>query len=84
MAGHPHPKRKLIRRLLVHGICPFEDEIKPPCANLQSELFNEHSFKVFLYNYSAFSKTKREPQRRLEKGAPSLTISTVRLCRLGA
>ena len=32
MAGHPHPKRKLIRRLLLHGICLFEDEIKPPSA----------------------------------------------------
>ena len=31
-AGHPHPKRKLIRRLLLHGICLFEDKIKPPSA----------------------------------------------------
>ena len=39
MAGHPHPKRKLIRRLLVHGICPFEDEMKPPSALLAERTF---------------------------------------------
>ena len=61
-AGHPHPKRKLIRRLLVHGICPFEDEIKPPSALLAERTFNAHLFEAYLYNYSAFSKTEHEPQ----------------------
>ncbi len=43
-------------------MCNFEDEMKPPSANLQSGLFNEHSFKVFLYYYFALSKTNHEPQ----------------------
>ncbi len=43
-------------------MCNFEDEIEPPSANLQSGLLNVHSFKAFLYNYSALSQTEHEPQ----------------------
>ena len=45
---------------------------------------NEHLFNVFLYNYSAFSKTEHEPQGGEKSERRSSTISTVRLCRLGA
>ncbi len=45
-------------------MCLFAEEMKPPSANLQNGLFNEHSFKVFLYNYAALSKTEHEPQWR--------------------
>ena len=38
-------------------MCLFADEMKPPSANLQSGLLNVHSFKAFLYNYSALSQT---------------------------
>ena len=62
MAGHPHPKRKLVRSLLVNGMCDFEDEVKTAVRELAERTFDEHSFKVFLYNYSAFSKTEHEPQ----------------------
>ena len=43
-------------------MCDFEDEIKPPSANLQSGLFNIHSFKAYLLTEFVNSKTEREPQ----------------------
>ena len=48
--------RTLIRRLLVHGICNFEDGIKTAVRELVERTFNEHSFKAYLYNYSALSQ----------------------------
>ena len=54
--------RTLIRRLLVHGICNFEDGIKTAVRELVERTFNEHSFKAYLYNYSALSQTEHEPQ----------------------
>ena len=38
-------------------MCDFEDEIKPPSANLQSGLFNIHSFKAYLLTEFVNSKT---------------------------
>ncbi len=54
--------RTLIRRLLVHGICNFEDGIKTAVRELVERTFNEHSFKAYSYNYSALSQTEHEPQ----------------------
>ena len=68
-AGHPHPKRKLIRSVLINGICLFEDEMKPPSALLAERTFNVHLFKAFLYNYSVLSKTEHEPQGGEEANA---------------
>ena len=56
--------RKLVRRLLVHGMCLFEDEIKTAVRELAERTSNGHSFEAYLYNYSAFSQTEHEPQRR--------------------
>ena len=61
-AGHPHPKRKLVRRLLINGMCNFEDEIKTAVRDYIADFFNAHLFKAFLYNYSALSQTEHEPQ----------------------
>ena len=61
-AGHPHPKRKLIRSLLIHGMCSFEDVIKNAIRELAERTYNEHLFKAFLYDYFALSKTEHEPQ----------------------
>ena len=76
--------RTLIRRLLVHGICNFEDGIKTAVRELVERTFNEHSFKAYLYNYSALSQTEHEPQGGEKSERRSSTISTVRLCRSGA
>ena len=62
MAGHPHPKRKLVRRLLINGMRDFEDKIKTAVRDYIADFFNAHLFKAFLYNYSALSQTKHEPQ----------------------
>ena len=43
-------------------MCDFEDEVKTTVRELAERTFDEHSFKVFLYNYSTFSKTEHEPQ----------------------
>ena len=32
MAGHPHPKRKLVRSLLANGMCDFEDGTRAATA----------------------------------------------------
>ena len=61
-AGHPHPKRKLVRRLLINGMCNFEDEIKTTVRDYIADFFNAHLFKAFLYNYSVLSQTEHEPQ----------------------
>ena len=65
-------------------MCDFEDEVKTTVRELAERTFDEHSFKVFLYNYSTFSKTEHEPQGGEKSERRSSTISTVRLCRLGA
>ncbi len=60
----PHPKRTLIRRLLIHGMCDFKDEIKTAVRELAERTFNGHLFKAYLLTVCAYSKTKHEPQRR--------------------
>ena len=45
-------------------MCDFENEIKTAVRDYIADFFNAHSFKAFLYNYSAFLKTEHEPQRR--------------------
>ena len=59
----PHtPKRKIVRRLLVHGMCDFENEIKTAVRDYIADFFNAHSFKAFLLTVCAYSKTEHEPQ----------------------
>ena len=59
----PHtPKRKIVRRLLVHGMCDFENEIKTAVRDYIADFFNAHSFKAFLLTVYAYSKTEHEPQ----------------------
>ena len=55
-------KWKLIRSLLVHEICNFEDEIKTVVRELAERTFNENSYEAFLYYYPTHSKTEHEPQ----------------------
>ena len=55
-------KCSLVRSVLINGMCDFEDEVKTTVRELAERTFDEHSFKVFLYNYSTFSKTEHEPQ----------------------
>ena len=76
--------RTLIRRLLVHGICNFEDGIKTAVRELVERTFNGHLFKAYLLTVCAYSKTKHEPQGGEKSERRSSTISNVRLCRLGA
>lgn len=54
--GHAHPKRILIRSVLINGMCNFEDVTKPPTTSLWSGLFNVHSFKGHLYTHSVHSE----------------------------
>ena len=54
--------RTLIRRLLIHRMCDFEDEIKTAVRELVERTFNGHSFEASLYYYSALSQTEHEPQ----------------------
>ncbi len=82
-AGHPHPKRKLIRSLLVHGMCDFEDEIKTAVRELAERTFDEHSFKAYLLTVCAYSKTEHEPQGG-EPMSAELDGQYKRLRRLGA
>ena len=58
----------LIRRLLVHGMCDFENEIKTTVRDYIADFFNAHLFKAFLYNYSALSQTEHEPLLNLRCG----------------
>ena len=65
----PHPKRKIVRRLLVHGMCDFENEIKTAVRDYIADFFNAHSFEAYLYTVCAYSKTEREPQGGEEANA---------------
>ena len=49
-----------------------------------ADFFNAHSFEAYLYTVCAYSKTEHEPQGGEKSERRSSTISTVRLCRLGA
>ena len=42
------PKRKLIRGVLINGMCNFKDVTTPPTASLWSGLFDVHLFKRHL------------------------------------
>ena len=53
----PHPKRKLIRNLLLHEMCDFEDEIKTTVRELAERTFDEHSLEAYLYTVCVYSKT---------------------------
>ena len=65
----PHtPKRRLIRRLLVHGMCDFENEIKTAVRDYIADFFSAHSFKAFLLTVCAYSKTERKPLLNLRCG----------------
>ena len=56
--------RKLVRRLLVHGMCIFEDEIKTAVRELVERTSNGHSFEAYLLTECVNSQTEHEPQRR--------------------
>ena len=59
----PHtPKRRLIRSLLVHGICNFEDEVKTAVRELAERTSNGHSFEAYLLTERVNSQTEHEPQ----------------------
>ena len=61
--------RKLVRRLLVHGMCIFEDEIKTAVRELVERTSNGHSFEAYLLTVCAILKTEREPQGGEEANA---------------
>ena len=55
--------RTLIRRLLINGMCPFEDEMKPPSANLQSGLL------TFTYSRRSYTTTLSFRRRNTSRKA---------------
>jgi len=54
--------RTHIRRLLIHEICSFKDEMKTAVRELAERTSNEHSFEAYLLTECANSKTEHEPQ----------------------
>ena len=58
----PHPKRTLIRSLLIHVRHSFADGMITAVRELAERTSNVHLFKAFLYTESARSETEHEPQ----------------------
>ena len=64
--GEPRERRTcrtLIRSLLIHGICPFEDGTRVAGRRVpRSAELVAHSFEAYLLTEFALSKTEHEPQ----------------------
>ena len=43
--GHPHPKRKPIRSVLIHGLCIFEDGTRAATAASKSSVGLDVKYK---------------------------------------
>ena len=43
--GHPHPKRKPIRSVLIHGLCIFEDGTRAATAASKSSVGLEEKYE---------------------------------------